>query len=246
MKLVNLALLIAIGVCNVGCNSSSVTYHNARINELNTTTPDEIYAKGNKAFKDQEHDEAIEIFEALIALHPFGRWAEDAQFKIIQSYKSMDKRKETLQEAEKFIRLYPNSSLIQQVWMIKLQVQLYEHYSEIRNMSLLKKLGGEQSERDIQHLQPLFESYNRFLEYFPNSTYKESVTHLKTSLYEKFADYQYRIAKTYFDKKAYLASFNRAAYLIHHFPETAAAQRAAILKRQSEAMLTSSSAPANA
>lgn len=183
-----------------------------------------LFSMGEKSVAKGSYAAAIKYFEALASLYPFDENSEQAQRDLILSYYKTKDYASAEAAADRYIRVYPQSSHTDFAYYIKGLSQLSQ------NRTFLQRLFPvDIAMRDMSTLQDAFYSFRDLLQFYPKSEYAaEAKTHL-IYLRDVFAQYELEVATYYFNRGAYQASINRADNLIKIYQGTPQVKGALIL-----------------
>lgn len=232
MKLFKIVLLLITSSFFLLACKDMTEMHNLVIAELQGKTAAEIYEKAEKEFNRKNYSDAIKTYDALNSLYPFNPYAETAQFHLIESYYQESSMEDVISAAEKFIRFYPTSPHAEMVRYLQAKAYFYQNYHQV-----LHYIKADMSQRDKTIIPAVKQKFAEFLQRYPQSSYREEVQDKLVELQHILADYEYHIAQYYLRKKAYLAALNRATGLIQRYPDTPAAERAALIAKEARAQL---------
>lgn len=174
-----------------------------------------IFHDGEKALAKNHFDEAVTQFEALDAVYPFGVYSRQGQLDIIYAYYKSGKMPSAMGAADRYIRLYPQGP--------------YTDYAYfMRGLSALQQEGGWLSRRmglsvsggDMSYVRGAYADMAAIRSYFPDSAYAKAAAFYMAATRKVLADHQMGVARFYFDRHAYLASANRARYVVLHYEGT--------------------------
>ena len=104
MKRLSLLVVCFLTFLVGGCASSSLKDQYAKYRDQ---TAEQIFAKAEADMAKKHYTDAVEGFEALDVIYPFGVHAEQAQLDVIYAYYKNGKFAESQAAAERYIRLYP-------------------------------------------------------------------------------------------------------------------------------------------
>ena len=211
MKKLLAVLLIITSVILVGCapkfEDPFKSYHGK--------TSQQIFDQGEAQLAKGDYDQATKSFEALDALYPFGPYAQQGQLDIIYAYYKNNDFAEASIAADRYIRLYPRGRDVDYAYYMKGRV-LFEQ----GNPWLERRLGVDAAPRDLGAKRDAFAAFNQLVLFYPHSRYvPDSILHMRY-LRNLFARHQILIAQFYYRRRAYVASANRAAYVLQHFQRT--------------------------
>lgn len=175
-------------------------------------TAQQIYSKGTKDLKNKEYADAIKRFEALDVQYPYGEDTEKAQLYLIYSYYMKEEYILSSSAADRFIRNHPTNSSVDYAYYMRGVSNYYQ------NMGILERLMlVDLSNRDLTQIQKSYNDFNELIVRFPNSKFTASAHQYMVFLRNVLADHQLHVAQFYYNRKAYVASANRASKLVAQY-----------------------------
>lgn len=182
---------------------------------------DRIYRTAHEAMLDGNYTRAIKLFETLESRFPYGRHAQQA---IVESAYANYRAGETAAAtaaADRFIRTYPNSPIVDYAYYLKGLVHFREDQGLIGYVYEL-----DLSERDPKSMKESFAAFKELAEKFPESRYAEDARQRMRYLTNALAMYEVHVARYYYNRGAYLAAANRAQAALLSYPSTPANEHA--------------------
>lgn len=214
MKLRISALVLSL-VCfvMVGCTDTHVDPYKG----YRTFSSRKIYNSGVSNLVTRHYDQATKDFEALNGLYPFGPYAEPGQLDLIYAYYKNDDDVGAVAAADRYIRLYPQNPNVAYAYYMRGLVQFS------MGLSWLQRLWGtDPAPRSMMSKQQAFLAFSQLARFYPNSPYTPDAIMRMRYIRNEIARKQMLIAKYYWDRGAYVASADRASYVVQHFEGTPA------------------------
>lgn len=189
---------------------------------------EQIYNEGFNLAKSRKYKAATERFEALDAMYPFSNYTQQAQLQAIHAYYSDVDYPSALAAAERYIHLYPRSDNVDYAYYMK----GLSHQS--LNKSWIYKISTiDPAKRDLAPMREAFTTYHDLVTYFPKSQYTPDARRRMIFIRSILADHELDVAKFYFKRKAYLASANRASFIVENYDGCAEVKEALEMMIQS-------------
>lgn len=236
MKKTLLSLMLVSGLTLQGCSTLSGLIEKPD----DEKTVEEFYTDATDAFKDQQWDTAIQNYEKLKAFFPYGRYAEQTHLELAYAYYKYDEPESAIIELDEFIRLFPKHKQLAYAYYLKgLAAD-----SIIR--SWLDNYITDPATRDIKSAKRAYGYYSELLNHFPDSKYAVAASKRLVILRNQMARHELKVAKFYFNKEAYLASANRAKYILENYPQASSTVKALEMLKISYAKLGMTEAAENA
>ena len=202
-------------------------------------TVEEFYTDATEGFKEQQWDTAIQNYEKLKAYFPYGRYAEQTHLELAYAYYKYDEPESAILELDEFIRLFPKHKQLAYAYYLKgLAAD-----SIIR--SWLDNFLTDPATRDIKSAKRAYNYYSELLNRFPESKYAVVASKRLVILRNQMARHELKVAQFYFNKEAYLASANRAKYILENYPQASSTIKALAMLEQSYGRLGMTEAQAD-
>lgn len=203
-------------------------------------TVEEFYTDATEGFKDQQWDTAIQNYEKLKAYFPYGRYAEQTNLELAYAYYKYDEPESAILELDEFIRLFPKHKQLPYAYYLKgLAAD-----SIIR--SWLDNYITDPATRDVKSAKRAYNYYRELVNQFPDSKYAIAGSKRLVILRNQMARHELKVAQFYFNKEAYLASANRAKYILETYPQASSTIKALAMLEQSYGKLGMTEAQADA
>ena len=171
-----------------------------------------IFTNGEIAMAKGNYDDAAKNFEALDALYPFGPYAQKAQLDLIYTYYQNDDAPNAAAAAGRYIHMYPTTKNVDYAMYMKGLIDFTQGRSWLQ-----KAVGVSPVDRDLSHFKDAYLDFAQLTQTFPKSQYAANAIVRMRYIRNIIAQYNLEIGQFYYDRKAYVASANRAAKVIEHF-----------------------------
>jgi outer membrane protein assembly factor BamD len=200
--LVLLALVLVLGGCKKDKNE-----------RVDGRSAEELYLDAKQMLDNGSYDRSIFAYKTLQTRYPFGRYTEQAQLELAYAYYKVFEPEGALAQANRFIRTYPTHPNVDYAYYLRGLI----NYSQ--NLGILSKYFPDRAkDRDQSAARDAFNDFDELTRRFPNSRYvpdaKERMVYLRNNL----AAYEILVADYYIRRKAFVASANRARYVLETYP----------------------------
>lgn len=202
-------LLTFVALLLTGCHSTS------KDEKYNNMTANEIYKLGTKHVRKKNYPEAVEDFEALESRYPFSDLADKAQLGAIYAYYLNDDYPSALPAVERFLRMYPRHPHVDYAYYMKGLI----HYNESLGY-FSKYLPMEQRDRDVSSAKKGLVAFQTLISQYPDSIYTNEAKQRMIYLRNLLAESDLVVARYYLRKGAYLASANRAGFILAQYDQS--------------------------
>ncbi len=207
-----LALVLALTVLVGACSSND---------DLTGSTEAFLYNRAVEALENYRWANAIQLFQQLEAMYPFGQYAAQAQIELVYAYYRNREPEAARAAADRFIRLYPDDPNIDYAYYMK-GMSFYTENSRI----MARYLPTDPSRRDPGLAREAFADFSQLVTRFPNSPYAADARARMLYLRNLLAAHEIHVAEFYIERQAYLSSLNRARYVVENFQCAPAVPRA--------------------
>lgn len=230
MKIIKVLGLTTITIFLAALSACSSTTDPAEM--YKNESGDQIFLKGEAALRDKSYSEAVKRFEALDAQYPFGSHMETSQLHIIYAYYMSGDYASAEAAANRFIHAYPASPYVDYA----LYMRGLSNY--FQNLGIFERLFQvDLATRDLSQIKKSYNDFAEIVREHPTSYYAPAAHQYMVYLRNILADHQMDVANYYFQRKAYVASANRANILVRHYQGSPLVPDALVMMVRSYRML---------
>jgi outer membrane protein assembly factor BamD len=172
----------------------------------------QIFQAGKTALLDNNYSEAIKHFEALDVQYPFVADTEQAQLYLIYAYYMKEEYVLSAATADRFIRIHPLSPHVDYAYYMRGMANYYQSLGVLERM-----FSVDIATRDLQQIKKAYASFSELTVRFPYSNYTPAAHQYMIYLRNVIAEHELETAQYYYNRKAYIASANRASELVAHY-----------------------------
>ena len=180
-----------------------------------------LYTDARASMKKKDYTGAIKRLEAMETMYPFHDNAEKAELELIYAYYVKEDYVSAGASAERFIHLYPRAKQVDYAYYIKAMSNFHQLRGPVATM-----LPMDQSYRDPGTQSQAYSDFATLVQLFPNSEYKANSEQHMIYLRNMFAKSELNVSKYYFERRRYVASAERASYLIQTYPQASSVKEA--------------------
>lgn len=196
--------------------------------EFQGQSADQIYQGGEKALSSNNYSTAVKHFEALDALYPFNSNQEKAMIDSIFAYYQSGDYASSSAAAARFLHDFPASPHADYALYMKGSAEMIQDRSWPQ-----RYLPIDASSRDPGMAANAYKDFFNLVQRYPDSIYAPDARARMVYLRNMFAKKEADVAEFYFNKKAYVASANRASYVLEHYEGTPAEEKALFVLAES-------------
>jgi len=181
-------------------------------NEGDVLPVDQLYNLATQRLQNGNYDNAEKLYERLIARFPYGSYNEQAQIDLAYAYYKDDKPDEAYSAINRFIKTYPAQKHIDYAYYLRGLINFD------RTGTMLERLSQRSaSRRDQGYALQSFDDFSQLVRRFPTSRYAADGRERMIWLRNGLAQTELNVAEYYLRNKAYVASANRAEYIVEHY-----------------------------
>jgi outer membrane protein assembly factor BamD len=174
--------------------------------------PEVIYAKAQKAIRNNNYGEAVKQLEALQSRFPFSEPARQAQLDLIYAYYKNHETDPAVDAADTFIRENPTNPRVDYAYYMKGLV-----YFERQTNWLERRFSVDLSKRPPVNAKKSFDAFQQLIEKYPHSQYVGDAQQRMVYLRNRLADFELHVAQYYMRRGAYVGALNRAKYCVENY-----------------------------
>ena len=183
-----------------------------------------IYAKGHQQIKDEDYYLAIDSFRSLNAQYPFQKYTEMGNLELIYAYYQDGQPEMALGLAHQFLKAYPTSKYLGYVYYMMGII----NYDNGRGF-MQRRLPYDMAQHDPQGYLLAFNDLKRSVILDPKASYVEDARRRMIHINNVIGEYEYNIAKFYFDHDVYVAAIKRAQIVVEKYPQSSSIENALML-----------------
>ncbi len=175
---------------------------------------------------------AIEYYEKLQARYPFGIYTQQSQIELAFCYYRTDDPNMAMVTIDRFIKLYPSHPNMAYAFYLRGLINFG------RGRGLIDRwLPKDGSQRDPGLSLESFNDFSEVVKSFPESIYVTDARLRMRFLRNQLAQHEVNVANYYMRRGAYVASANRARYVVEKYQQTPSVPEALILLAKSYKIL---------
>ncbi len=180
--------------------------------ETLTWSVQKLYSEAKADMNKGSYTSSRKNYERILSRYPFGRYAQQTNLDLIRlNYKDKEYDKAVVQ-ADKFLQLYPKHPYADYARYMKGVIS----YS--RDVSIIDKiLPTNIAQSDQSLMKKAFEEFDQLVSISPDGEYTEDSKYRMRFLRNVIAEHEIHVAEYYLQRGAYLASANRAKYILENY-----------------------------
>ena len=185
------------------------------IDETKDWSQKKLFMEATYELKDGLYEKAINYYEKLEARYPFGKYVHQAQLNVAYAYYRSDQTKEALAAADRFIKFHPDHPALAYVYYLRGLI------NQKNSQGLFNRfIPTDNSQRDIGATKDSYKDFAIVTSKYPDSEYAADARKRMLYLRNNLARHEVHVARFYIKRGAYIASANRASYVIENYQRT--------------------------
>lgn len=210
------SMAMAFGLSACSWNSTPTTP-----DTVEDMSPKNLYNLAQDKINEGEYMRASELLLALNTRYPYGQYANQSLLDLIYCYYKDEQNTKALQIADRFIVNNPTHKDLDYVYYMRGLVLMQQDTYLLHSLFMM-----DRSDRDPSYAEEAFRDFNFIVERMGKSKYAADAKLRMLFLKNRLARYHLSIAQYYFNRRAYIASANRAKRILDSFHDTEFAEKA--------------------
>jgi outer membrane protein assembly factor BamD len=179
---------------------------------IDTMPVAQLYQTAHTALAHGSYSNAERDYKRLIARFPSGKYNEQAQVDLAYAQYKDSKPDDAYSTINRFIKTYPAHKHIDYAYYLRGLINFN------RSATFSGRLfGQDQSRRDQGYRLQSFDDFSQLTRRFPGSKYAADARQRMIALRNGLAQFEINVAEFYLKRKMYVASADRAKYVIEHY-----------------------------
>ena len=220
MRKYNLSFVLVFLVLIQGC----AFLETVKVDPYENMNEESLYAQGSVFLENGDIPSAITVFETLEAKYPFSTYSQQSILDLAYAYYDFGQKDDTIAECDRFIDLYPNHSNLDYAYYLRALSNLEKEQPFFQDI-----LGQDASKYDVTRLKNAYNDFLFIVNRFNKSKYADDAKNRLVFLRDSMAKHEVSIAKYYLKRGAYLASSERAKYMLEKYPGAPATKEALLI-----------------
>ena len=184
----------------------------------------ELYNEGSAFLGNADIPQAVIMFEMLEARYPFSTYAQQSILDLAYAYYDFGQKDDAIAECDRFIDLYPNHQSLDYAYYLRALSNLEKEQPFFQEF-----LGQDVSKYDVTRLKKAYNDFLLISNRFKGSKYANDAENRLVFLRNSMANHEVYIAKYYLKRGAFIASSERAKYMLETYPGAPASKEALII-----------------
>jgi outer membrane protein assembly factor BamD len=218
----------------IGLSLGACSMFGHKRDSIDTLPLEQLYTKAHNDLMNSDYAAATKAYQRLIARFPSGDYNEQAQLDLAYSQYKDNQPDDAYSTINRFIKTYPTHKHVDYAYYLRGLINFDRTSGMIERYVSRSE---SQARRDQAFNLQAFDDFSELARRFPDSAYTADARQRMIYLRNVLAQYEINVAKFYLRNKAFVASADRAQYVIEHYqqaPQTGDAL--AILARSYQAL----------
>jgi len=217
---VALAFLASVTGCSM--------FHHKR-SSIDTMPVDQLYNNAHTSLENSDYGAAEKAYQRLIARFPSGPYNEQAQLDLAYAQYKDNSPDDAYSTVNRFIKANPTNKHVDYAYYLRGLIN-FDRTSGVIERFVYRE--GAEARRDQGYNLQAFDDFSELTRRFPDSAYAADGRQRMIYLRNTLAQFEINVAAFYLRNEAYIASADRAQYVIEHYQQSPEAGDAlAILTR---------------
>ncbi|HEX5307060.1 MAG TPA: outer membrane protein assembly factor BamD [Dyella sp.] len=211
-------LLLVLGLA---LTMSACSMFKGKRESIDTMPLPQLYAKAHGDLVNGDYAAAEKAYQRLIARFPSGDYNEQAQLELAYAQYKNNEPDDAYSTINRFIKTYPTNRHVDYAYYLRGLINFGRTSGIIERY--VSRTSAE-SRRDQGYNLKSFDDFTELTRRFPDSAYAADARQRMIYLRNVLAQYEINVAEFYLRHKAYVASADRAQYVVEHYqqsPQTA-------------------------
>ena len=204
--------------------TSCTFFDEAKIDPYRDMPEAQLYNLGSDFLANADIPQAVVLFELLEARFPFSTYAQQSILDLAFAYYDFGQKDDAIAECNRFIDLYPNHPNLDYAYYLRAISNLEKEQPFFQEL-----LGQDISKYDLTRLKQAYNDFLLISNKFEGSKYAVDSQNRLIFLRNAMANHEVYIAKYYLKRGAFLASSERAKYMLETYPGAPASKDALIV-----------------
>jgi len=211
-------------ICLLLSLTSCAFFDKAKIDPYKDMPEAQLYNLGSDFLANADIPQAVVLFEMLEARFPFSTYAQQSILDLAFAYYDFGQKDDAIAECDRFIDLYPTHPNLDYAYYLRAISNLEKEQPFFQEF-----LGQDISKYDVTRLKQAYNDFLLISNKFRGSKYAADAQNRLIFLRNAMANHEVYIAKYYLKRGAFVASSERAKYMLETYPGAPASKDALIV-----------------
>src|SRR5215469_1170397 len=212
-------VLKVLSVLMLALTMSACSWLGHRGDPLDTLPLPQLYSLAHNDLVHSDYSAAEKAYQRLIARFPSGPFNEQSQLELAYAQYKNNKPDDAYSTINRFIKTNPLNPHVDYAYYLRGMIN-FDRTTGIIERTFTSQEIGKQTRRDQGYNLKSFDDFAELSRRFPDSAYAADARQRMIYLRNVLAQFEINVAEYYLRNKAYVASANRAQYVIEHYQES--------------------------
>ncbi|ODV25165.1 MAG: outer membrane protein assembly factor BamD [Rhodanobacter sp. SCN 68-63] len=206
-------LLVVLGLA---LTMSACSMFKGKRDSIDTLPVAQLYSKAHNDLENGDYAAAAKAYQRLIARFPSGDYNEQSQLELAYAQYKDNEPEDAYSTINRFIKTYPTNKHVDYAYYLRGLIN-FGRTSGIIERYISRS--GSESRRDQGYNLKSFDDFTELTRRFPDSAYAADARQRMIYLRNVLAQYEINVAEFYLRNKAFVASADRAQYVVEHYQQ---------------------------
>jgi outer membrane protein assembly factor BamD len=211
-----LPVLKVLVVLAVVSTMSACSMFRHKRDSIDTMPLTALYGNAHASLENGDYAAATKAYQRLIARFPSGDYNEQSQLDLAYSQYKDNQPDDALSTINRFIKTFPTHKHVDYAYYLRGLIN-FDRTSGVIERYLHRETA--QTRRDQAYNLQAFDDFSELSRRFPDSAYTADARQRMIYLRNVLAQYEINVAEFYLRQKAYVASADRAQYVVEHYQQ---------------------------
>jgi outer membrane protein assembly factor BamD len=216
LPMFNLPVLKVLVVLVLAVTMSACSMFRHKRDSIDTMPLTALYDNAHASLENADYSAATKAYQRLIARFPSGEYNEQAQLDLAYSQYKDNQPDDALSTINRFIKTFPTHKHVDYAYYLRGLIN-FDRTSGVIERYINRE--SAQTRRDQAYNLQSFDDFSELSRRFPDSAYTADARQRMIYLRNVLAQYEINVAEFYLRNKAYVASADRAQYVVEHYQE---------------------------
>ena len=219
----------------VALSMSACSIFGSKKATIDTMPVDQLYAKAHTDLENSDFNAAIKAYQRLIARFPAGDYTPQSQLELGYAQYKDNQPDDAYSTINRFISTYPTDKHVDYAYYLRGLINFGRTSGFIDRIT--RRDSDGQTRRDQGYNLKAFDDFSELTRRFPDSAYATDARQRMIYLRNLLAQFEINTSEFYLRHQAYVASADRAQYVIEHYQQAPQAGDALALLTRNYLML---------
>jgi len=206
--------LLAVLVLGLSLGACSMFGH--KRDSIDTMPVEKLYSTAHDSLMNGDYSAATKAYQRLIARFPSGDYNEQAQLELAYSQYKDNQPDDAYSTINRFIKTYPTQKHVDYAYYLRGLIN-FDRTSGVIERFFPRN--SSQARRDQAYNLQAFDDFSELARRYPDSAYTADARQRMIYLRNVLAQYEINVAEFYLRNKAFVASADRAQYVVEHYQQ---------------------------